>query len=136
MRIEAPILDREERGDHVRRHAVERNVGALLDEEGEDLPVLPVEDDGALRVRADLGECGGVAELTVDQPRRSNRDRGDGPDQNRGQQHARDQKSSSHAAMNRNASATKTACRISGLQPLSSSRGPTLSKLDCWARGK
>ena len=69
--IEAPVFNREERGDHVRRHAVERNVGALFGEEREDGPVVPVEDDGALRMRGELRYCGGVAELTRDAPRRS-----------------------------------------------------------------
>ena len=63
VRVEAAVLDGEERVDHVRRHAVERHVLALFDEEGKDLAVLPVEDDGALRMRADLGEGGGVVEL-------------------------------------------------------------------------
>ncbi len=54
MLIEAPIFDREERADHVRRYAIERNVGALLGEERKDRPVLPVEHDRALRVRGEL----------------------------------------------------------------------------------
>ena len=67
----------------------------------------------ALRMRADGGERGGVTELAGDHPRGAKRDRGDGPDQNRSQQHAGDQQSSSHAAMNRNASASENVLWIS-----------------------
>lgn len=99
MRVEAPILDRQERVDHVGRHAVEWNVDALFHEEGEHLPVLPVEDDGALGMRPDFGERSRVPQLTRHAPRGANRDRGDGPDEHRAQQHAHDQESSSHAAL-------------------------------------
>ena len=107
VRVEAAILDGEERVDHVRRHAVERHVLALFDEEGEGLAVLPVEDDGALRMRANLGEGGGVVELARHQPGSADDGDGDGPHQDRAHQHAGDQKSSSHVTPKRNASARK-----------------------------
>src|SRR5258707_8526077 len=107
MRVEAPILDREECVDHQRRDPLERHVDPLLHEEREHLPVLPVEDDRALGVRADFGERGGVTQLTRHVPGSADSDDCDGPERNRAEQRARDQKSPSHAPLQGNGDARK-----------------------------
>ena len=69
MRIEAPILDREERVDHVRRHLVERDVDPLLGEEGKGRLALAIEDDRRLGARREVGQVVGAVELAW--PRRA-----------------------------------------------------------------
>src|SRR5258708_5324527 len=76
MRVEAPILDREECVDHQRRDPLERHVDPLLHEEREHLPVLPVEDDRALVGRAEWAKRYPPAALpqTPHLPHRTGRD--------------------------------------------------------------
>ena len=49
-----------------RRHAVERHLDALFDEEGEGRPAVPVVDDGRLRPHRDVGKRAVAIELTGD----------------------------------------------------------------------
>ena len=61
---EAPILDREDRIDHVWRDALERNRDPLLDEEAEGGPAVTVENDCRLRPRTDAGQRTRAVELS------------------------------------------------------------------------
>ena len=75
---------------------VERNVLALLDEEGEDLAVLAIEDERRLRVRADLGQRRRAIERGNCAPRRPDHRERSGPDEHRSQQDGRNEQSTSH----------------------------------------
>ncbi len=84
--IEAAILNRQHRVDHARRHAIDRHVDPLLDEEGKRLVTVPIEHHGRLRPHADLGERRRIRQRADDTPRRAQRGRRRNPHQDRGQQ--------------------------------------------------
>ena len=63
MRVETLVLDREDGVHHLRRHAIERNLDALLDEKGESRLPFAVVDDRGLGLRCQLGQLGRAVEL-------------------------------------------------------------------------
>jgi putative spermidine/putrescine transport system ATP-binding protein len=96
MQEEAPVFDRHDGIDHVRRHANERHVHPLLREEGEGGPAVPVVHNRRLRSRPNLREVASTIEFLTYRVGQQRRTDCRGPRDDRERHRGREYHRSSH----------------------------------------